>query len=46
MFSARTGQARIGYRASKKSVQRVVEKIHALTNRSGTWQETTPLVSK
>jgi RNA-directed DNA polymerase len=29
MFSARTGQARIGYRPSKKSIQRVVEKVHA-----------------
>ena len=46
MFSARTGQARIGYRPSKKSIQRVVEKIHALTDRSGTWQETTTLVGK
>ena len=26
--------------------QRVVEKVHALTDRSGTWQETTTLVSK
>ena len=46
MFSARTGQARIGYRPSKKSIQRVAEKVHALTERSGTWQETTTLVSK
>ena len=46
MFSARTGQARIGYRPSKKSIQRVVEKVHALTERSGTWQETTTLVGK
>ena len=46
MFSARTGQARIGYRPSKKSIQRAVEKIHALTDRSGTWQETTTLVGK
>ena len=46
MFSARTGQARIGYRPSKKSIQRVVEKVHALTDRSRTWQETTTLVSK
>ena len=46
MFSARTGQARIGYRPSKKSIQRVVEKVHALTDRSGTWQETTTLVGK
>ena len=34
MFSARTGQARIGYRPSRKSIQRVVEKVHALTGRS------------
>jgi hypothetical protein len=40
MFSARTGQARIGYRPSKKSIQRMVEKVHALTDRSGTWQDT------
>ena len=46
MFSARTGQARIGYRPSKKSIQRAVEKIHALTERSCTWQETTTLVGK
>ena len=35
MFSARTGQARIGYRPSKKSIQRVVEKVHALTEPIG-----------
>ena len=46
MFSARTGEARIGYRPSKKSIERVVEKVHALTDRAGTWQETTTLVSK
>ena len=46
MFSARTGQARIGYRPSRKSIQRAVEKVHALTGRSGTWQETTTLVGK
>ena len=44
MFSARTGEARIGYRPSRKSIQRAVEKVHALTDRSGTWQETTTLV--
>ena len=46
MFSARTGQARIGYRPSKKSIQRAVEKVHALTDRairtsgsmSGVWK--------
>src|SRR6202162_2884981 len=46
VFSARTGQARIGYRPSKKSIQRAVEKVHALTGRSCTWQETTTLVGK
>ena len=46
MYSARTGQARIGYRPSKKSIQRAVEKVHALTGRSDTWQETTTLVGK
>ena len=46
MYSARTGQARLGYRPSKKSIKRMVENIHALTARSGTWQETTELVGK
>jgi RNA-directed DNA polymerase len=46
MYSARTGQARLGQRPSKKSIKRMVEKIHALTARSGTWQGTTELVGK
>jgi RNA-directed DNA polymerase len=46
MYSARTGQARLGQRPSKKSIKRMVEKVHALTHRSGTWQETKELVSK
>ena len=46
MYSTRTGQARIGYRPSKKSIKRAVEKVHALTIRSCTWQETTKLVGK
>jgi hypothetical protein len=46
MYSARTGQARLGYRPSKKSIKRVVEQIHALTDRRGTQQETTELVGK
>ena len=46
MFSARTGEARIGYRPSKKSIERMVEKVHAPTDRAGTWQETTTLVGK
>src|SRR5260370_8435368 len=31
MYSARTGQARRGYRPSKKSVNRMMHHIHALT---------------
>src|SRR5881409_2408343 len=46
MYSARTGQARLGYRPSKKSIKRMVEQIHALTDRTRTWQETTKLVGK
>ncbi len=46
MYSARTGQAFLGYRPSKKSIRRMVEKIHALTARSLTWQDTTELVGK
>jgi RNA-directed DNA polymerase len=46
MYSARTGQARLGYRPSKKSIKRLVEKIHALTDRTRTWQETTELVGR
>src|ERR1700682_4826979 len=46
MFSERTGETRLAYRPSKKSIKRMVEKIHALTDRTGTWQETTKLVGK
>ena len=46
MYSARTGQARLGYRPSKKSIKRMVETIHVLTVRTGTWQDTTELVDK
>lgn len=46
MYSARTGQARLGYRPSKKSIQRMVEKVQALTAQSMTWQETTELVER
>jgi putative tryptophan/tyrosine transport system substrate-binding protein len=38
--------ARLGYRPSKKSIKRMVEQIHALTDRTGTWQDTTELVGK
>ena len=43
MYSARTGQAR---RPSKKSIKHAVDTIHALTARTGTWQETAELVDK
>jgi RNA-directed DNA polymerase len=46
MYSARTGQARLAQRPSKKSIRRAVENIHALTDRKGTWQETTSLVKR
>ena len=46
MYLARTGQARLGHRPSKKSIKRVVENVHELTARPGTWQDTTKLVGK
>jgi group II intron reverse transcriptase/maturase len=46
MYSARTGQARLGHRPSKKSIKRVIEKVHALTAEAMVWQETTALIGK
>ena len=46
MYSAITGKARLGQRPSKNSIKCMVEKVHALTDRSGTWQETTELVGQ
>ena len=46
LYSARTGQARLGYRPSKKSIKRVIEKVHALTAEAMAWQESTALVGK
>jgi RNA-directed DNA polymerase len=46
MYSPVTGKARLGYRPSKKSLKRMVERVHALTDRAGTWQETTRLVDQ
>ena len=46
MYSPKTGKARLGHRPSKKSIKRMVEKVHVLTDRAGTWQETTELVDK
>ena len=46
LYSPKTGKAYIGTRPSKKSIKRMVEKIHALTVASMTWQDTTALVGK
>jgi group II intron reverse transcriptase/maturase len=46
MYSAKTGQAYLGFRPSKKSIRRMVERIHALTAHSMTWQGTTELVAQ
>ena len=46
MYSRTTGQARLALRPSKKSIKRMVEKVHALTDRARTWQETTKLVGE
>jgi RNA-directed DNA polymerase len=45
MYSRTTGKARLGMQPSKKSIRRLVEKIHAMTAVSMTWQGTTELVS-
>jgi RNA-directed DNA polymerase len=44
MYKRTTGKAYLGVRPSKKSIRRMVAKVHALTAVSGTWQETTQLV--
>ena len=46
MYSATTGKARLGHRPSKKSIRHVIEKIHVLTARTTTWQETADVVAK
>jgi RNA-directed DNA polymerase len=46
MYSRTTGKARLGMRPSKKSIRRMVEKVHALTALNTVWQETTELVDK
>ncbi len=46
LYSRTTGKAYLGLRPSKKSVRRMVEKIHAMTAIAKTWQETTQLVSE
>jgi group II intron reverse transcriptase/maturase len=46
LYSPTTGKAYIGMRPSKKSIKRMVEKVHAMTERQMSWQETTELVGK
>jgi RNA-directed DNA polymerase len=46
MYSPTTGKARLALRPSKKSIKRMVEKVHALTDRARSWQETTKLVGE
>jgi RNA-directed DNA polymerase len=46
MYSRTTGKARLGMRPSKKSIRRMVEKVHAMTAVSMTWQGTTELVGR
>jgi RNA-directed DNA polymerase len=45
-YSAKTGKASIALWPSKKSIRRMVEKIHELTDLKTGWQETTELVGK
>jgi RNA-directed DNA polymerase len=46
LYSTKTGKAYLGVRPSKKSIRRMVEKVHALTAASTTWQETTHVVDE
>lgn len=46
LYWPQTGQAYISMRPSKKSIKRMVEKVHALTDRTMCWQETTEVVGR
>jgi group II intron reverse transcriptase/maturase len=46
VYSKTTGQARLGMWPSKKSIRRMVEKVHDLTDLKTGWQETTVKVAK
>jgi hypothetical protein len=46
LYRLQNGKAYLGFRPSKKSIRRMLEKIHALTAYSMVWQETTLLVYK
>jgi RNA-directed DNA polymerase len=45
-YSARTGKASTALWPSRKSIRRMVEKIHALTTRALTWLDATELVGR
>jgi group II intron reverse transcriptase/maturase len=45
-YSPVTGKARIALWPSKKSIRRMTEKVHALTELKTAWQETTELVGR
>jgi RNA-directed DNA polymerase len=45
-YSPSTGKARIALWPSKKSIRRMVEKVHELTDLKTGWQDTTVLVGK
>ena len=46
LYSPKTGKARIGMSPSKKSIRRMVEKVHELTDVKTGWQDTTEMVGK
>lgn len=46
LYSPTTGKAYLGMRPSKKSIRRMVEKVHDLTDLNTVWQETTEKVGK
>jgi len=46
MYSTRTGKAYLGMRPSKKSIKRMVGKIHAMTALSLAWVDTTKMVKQ
>jgi group II intron reverse transcriptase/maturase len=45
-YSPTTGKAYLALRPSKKSITRMVVKVHELTDRARTWKETTKLVDE
>ena len=46
LYSPSTGKAYLGMRPSKKSIKRMVAKIHEMTARSTTWLDTTEQVDR